>query len=104
MNVTAFRLVPVVCAALMALHLPAAADSTDLLAPMFLAQSNGANGARPRGGPPPEAFEACQSKAVSERCEVALKGRSALEGTCQQPPRGRDSALVCVPAGAAPKG
>ncbi|WP_289032933.1 hypothetical protein [uncultured Roseibium sp.] len=54
----------------------------------------------PQGGRPPrEAFEACQSKAANDSCQVTLPDGNAMTGTCQAPPQGGDGAMACVPAG-----
>ncbi|MEP0235864.1 hypothetical protein [Roseibium sp.] len=66
-----------------------------------LAQSGQGNSERrPRGGrPPQEAFDACQSKAVNDSCQVTLPDGNAMTGTCMAPPQGGDGAVACVPAG-----
>lgn len=48
-------------------------------------------------GPPPEAFTACEGKAVSDVCSVTLKDET-LAGTCVSPPAGApDTRIVCRP-------
>ncbi|MGB5247486.1 MAG: hypothetical protein WBM54_12265 [Woeseia sp.] len=53
-----------------------------------------------RGGPPPEAFEACTAKVEGDACSFTGR-RGDAEGTCIVPPRGEES-LVCAPAGGPP--
>ena len=96
LRVTTLSLIPT-----MALPLAATAQDTSAPATFELAQSKGG----PQGGRPPrEAFEACESKAVNDACTVSLNGGETLEGTCQEPPRGRDNAMVCAPKGGRAKG
>lgn len=48
-------------------------------------------------GPPPEAFEACASKAVGDACTVVL-GKDSLSGKCVAPPSDApDTRIVCRP-------
>lgn len=62
------------------------------------------SGASPAGsahphphGPPPEAFTACESKAVGDACQVAFGG-NAVEGHCASPPPGgSDTRAACRP-------
>ena len=105
MKPTLFRLIPMTLVAMSALPLSAAAQDTGAFAPIELAQSKapGQGGTQGRR-PPPEAFEACETKAAGADCDVALRDGTALQGTCHQPPQGRDTAMVCVPAGTAPRG
>lgn len=51
-----------------------------------------AQGPGPRGGPPPEAIDACASRMTSDACEF-VDGQQSIPGTCQE--KGGD--LVCVP-------
>ncbi len=54
----------------------------------------------PRGGPPPEAFAACNGAGRGEACAMRTP-RGRLEGTCLVPPgQGR---LACVPEGGPPR-
>ncbi|WP_153771158.1 hypothetical protein [Labrenzia sp. CE80] len=66
-----------------------------------IAQSGQGNSeGRPKGGRPPrEAFEACQSKAVNDSCQVTLPDGNSMTGTCLAPPQGGEGAIACVPAG-----
>lgn len=55
-----------------------------------------------RGGPPPEAFEACEGKSSGASCSV--EGREeTISGTCQAD-RKDSSKTLCVPEGGPPKG
>lgn len=73
------------------------------------ASTEGAGGADPKRpprhphGPPPEAFEACQSKAAGDACTVVFGGET-LEGKCAPPPappdaspEAADGRLACRP-------
>ncbi len=60
-----------------------------------------ADGQGPRGhhhpGPPPEAFEACESKVVGDACTVTF-GSDSLAGKCvTSPDGGPDTRIVCRP-------
>lgn len=48
-----------------------------------------------RGGPPPEAFAACESAAKNDACFVDTK-RGTMTGTCQLDRRKKET-LLCVP-------
>jgi hypothetical protein len=48
----------------------------------------------PHPGPPPEAFTACEGKAVGDACTVSLHGTD-LAGTCSTPPG--NQGLACRP-------
>ncbi|CUH67420.1 hypothetical protein TG4357_02997 [Thalassovita gelatinovora] len=104
MNLNLFRLAPMAMVALITLPVPVMAENAAVFAPIELAQSNAPQGDRQGGRPPREAFVACESKSKNDRCEIVLKDGATLNGTCRQPPAGRDDAMLCVPAGAAPKG
>lgn len=67
----------------------AAAADVPLASPSVIAQSGRPPQGGPQGGPPPrEAIDACA---------FSLDG-SEINGTCHQPPQGRDNTLLCVPA------
>lgn len=49
-----------------------------------------------RGGPPQEAFDACQHRSNGASCKVDTP-RGAMDGTCRTPRHGSSDELVCVP-------
>lgn len=53
-------------------------------------------GAGGRGGPPPEAIEACAELTEEASCSFIGKGDEELSGICMKAPRGE--ILVCGPA------
>ncbi len=65
-----------------------------LLAAVASAQPSG------RRGPPPEAFEACESKSDGDACGFSGR-RGEVSGQCRTPPNTQD--LVCVPDGPPPR-
>lgn len=57
-----------------------------------------AEGGRPaRGGPPPEAINACQQLKDRSACSFSDPSGNAVDGVCQAGPRGE--AAACVPDG-----
>lgn len=54
----------------------------------------------PQGGPPAEAFTACENLSADEACSVSTP-RGDMEGTCKAPPQG-EGALACVPKNGRP--
>lgn len=61
------------------------------------ADGSGAPLDRPHPGPPPEAFTACESKAVGDACSVTFDGNS-VAGHCSSPPPGvSDTRISCRP-------
>lgn len=61
-------------------------------------------GGQPRHKPPKEAFDACSGKSQGTSCAFTGREGKQISGVCRQPPRGEDSALVCVPANMPPPG
>ncbi|GAB6042896.1 hypothetical protein [Endothiovibrio diazotrophicus] len=54
-------------------------------------------GRGPRGGPPPEAFGACEGKSAGDSAEFTDRRGETRQGTCEESPDG----LVLRPAGGA---
>lgn len=52
-----------------------------------------------RGGPPPEAVEACVNLAEGDACSFEGRRGETLEGQCVLPPRGEEDVLACLPEG-----
>lgn len=79
----------------------AAAGATTILVLTSLAlaqdRSCPAEGGPRQGGPPQEAFDACDEASEGDECSVEINGRSN-EGICRTP-RGDDDRgnLLCVP-------
>lgn len=69
-----------------------------LVAGLSMPAANAVPGERDgrRGGPPPEAFEACAEKVEGDACSFSGR-RGDAEGSCIVPPRGEEG-LVCTPA------
>ncbi len=87
-------------AALFATAYWAHADEIRIATPTELAQSAPPPQGGPQGGPPPrEAFEACATLSEAGACAFSLDG-TEVEGTCRQPPQGREKTLICVPVDA----
>lgn len=51
-----------------------------------------------RGGPPPEATEACANLSEGDACSFEGRRGETLEGECFMPPRGEE-VLACKPEG-----
>ena len=52
----------------------------------------------PMGGPPPEAFAACEGKEMGVACSHAIPNGGTVDGTCQS----RGGRQQCIPAGGPP--
>ena len=61
--------------------------------------NNEQNGRGNKQGPPPEAFKACEGKAVGDSVSFAGRRGEALKATCQS----IDDQLVAVPEGHRPQ-
>ena len=48
-----------------------------------------------QGGPPQEAFTACENLSEGDACSASTP-RGEMKGSCKAPPQG-DGALACVP-------
>jgi hypothetical protein len=73
-----------------------------VLAGMRVAWAQGGSGHGP-GGPPPEAFTACEGKAEGDQCSFERRDGSTVEGVCKKDRRDADK-LVCAPNGPPPGG
>jgi hypothetical protein len=51
-----------------------------------------------RGGPPPQAFEACAGQTEGDSCSMTGRQGEDLQGSCIVPPQG-EGELVCAPEG-----
>jgi len=56
-----------------------------------------------RGGPPPEAIEACENAAEGDACSFEGRRGGTISGECVNPPRG-EASLLCMPEGGRPGG
>lgn len=56
-----------------------------------------------RGGPPPEAIEACDNAAEGDACSFEGRRGDVISGACVVPPRG-EASLLCMPEGGPPGG
>ena len=52
-----------------------------------------------RGGPPKEAFTACENLTAQESCDITTPDGKAIEGICMATP---DKKLACMPNDAPP--
>lgn len=51
----------------------------------------------PVGGPPPEAYSACDGKSKGDACRLSM-GQREITGTCEAPPpNAQDTRLACRP-------
>ncbi|MBS2011659.1 MAG: hypothetical protein JST00_02000 [Deltaproteobacteria bacterium] len=77
---------------------------TDQTQTQALTSDSGGGEGRRHHGPPPEAFTACEGKAVDAACTVVL-GDKSLEGKCLAPPPGApDTRNACAPKDRPPHG
>lgn len=74
----------------------AVALATSIFLPQASANPNKRGGER--GGPPPEAIEACANQTEGSSCSFAGRSDQQMQGVCMSPPQG-EGALACAPEG-----